>query len=291
MQIQWFPGHMAKTRRELEESITKVDLVAELADARIPDSSRNPVLDELVGNKPRILVLTRRDQADPQETERWLAYYRATGLYALAVDAKSGSGCQGFAPLAREALAEKIERWNARGMKGAHLKIMVVGIPNVGKSSFINRLSGRAAVKAEDRPGVTRQKQWIRLSGGLDLLDTPGMLWPKLEEGRVGEHLAFTGAIRDDILDLETLAARLLALLAERAPALVAERFGITDGNMSEVELLETAARRRGFLIKGGEIDGERTARVLLDEYRGGKLGRITLEPASAEPTPDVKGE
>ncbi len=213
MQIQWYPGHMAKTRRELEESIKKIDLVAELADARIPESSRNPVLDEIAGAKPRILVLTRKDQADPDETDRWIRYYQSAGLFAIAVDAKSGGGCQNFAPLARKALAEKIERRKARGMEGAALKVMVVGIPNVGKSSFINRLAGRAAAKAEDRPGVTRQRQWIRLPGGLDLLDTPGMLWPKLEEGKVGEHLAFTGAIRDDILDLQTLGARLLKVL------------------------------------------------------------------------------
>ena len=278
--IQWFPGHMAKTRRLMRDSVKLVDLVVELTDARIPQSSRNPELSSLVGKKPRIILLNKWDAADPEATARWCDHYRARGIPALATDCRSGRGLGGFLPLVKETLAEKLAQWEQKGMGGRPIRLMIVGIPNVGKSSLINRLSGRRSAKVEDRPGVTRGKQWVTLESGLELLDMPGVLWPKFEDKQVGEYLAFTGAVKDDILDVEALACRLAEILARRYPALLEERYklaGLT-GEEEGYQLLEAIGRKRGMLISGGEVNTERAAIMLLDEFRGGKIGRISLE-------------
>ena len=279
--IQWFPGHMAKTRRLMRDSVKLVDLVVELTDARIPQSSRNPELGSIVGKKSRIILLNKCDAADPEATARWCDYYRSKGIPALATDCRSGKGLGGFLPLVREVLAEKMAQWERKGMGGRPIRMMIVGIPNVGKSSLINRLSGRRSAKVEDRPGVTRGKQWVTLESGLELLDMPGVLWPKFEDKQVGEYLAFTGAVKDDILDVEALACRLAEILAQRYPALLRERYKLADdltGEEEGYELLEAIGRKRGMLISGGEVNPERAAIMLLDEFRGGKIGRISLE-------------
>ncbi|MDR2670458.1 MAG: ribosome biogenesis GTPase YlqF [Oscillospiraceae bacterium] len=285
MRVQWFPGHMAKTRRLIAEHCRLVDAVCEVADARIPLASRNPELPALSGGKPSLLVLNRADQADAAACARWAEHYRAHGLLSVETDCRSGAGVDRFLPAVRTLLREKIEAYRARGQVGRPLRLMIVGIPNVGKSSLINRLAGRRAAAAEDRPGVTRGKQWYRLAQGLELLDTPGVLWPKFEDERTGLLLAYTGAIRDDILDVETLAAHLMALLGRRYPEALAARYQLVPGPEPDgFALLEAAARRRGFLLSGGVPDTERMARTLLDEYRGGRLGRFTLEEPEAAP-------
>lgn len=277
--MQWFPGHMAKTRRLIQESLSQVDLVLEIADARIPASSRNPELHKWLGEKPRILMLNKCDNADPEATKRWLEYYRRQGLPAMACDCKSGAGVGQFIPLVKKTLAELLERRKEKGMAGRMIRIMVVGVPNVGKSSFINRMSGQKRAKVEDRPGVTRGKQWVSLDKDVELLDMPGVLWPKFDDPAVGEKLAFTGAVKDDILDTEHLAARLLGILAREYPDRVEERYKLTDfAGFADYELLEAVGRKRGMLISGGEVNTERAAAAVLDEYRAGKLGTITLE-------------
>ena len=281
MNIQWYPGHMAKTRRQMLENLKNIDLVCELVDARIPQVSRNPDMDEIAGDKPRMMILNRVDLADPEATRRWASFYRAQGYAALETDSQHGTGTGRFAAAARERLADKISAWNEKGQTGRAVRVMVVGIPNVGKSTFINRVLGRKSAKAADKPGVTRGAQWFRVPGGIDLLDTPGILWPKFDDERVGILLAVTGAVKDDILDLETLACRLFELLAVRAPQAIVDRYKLTIPEQSDFlgyDLLQQAGRKRGFLISGGEIDTERMARILLDEFRGGVLGRITLE-------------
>ena len=286
MNIQWYPGHMTKTRRQMAEDIKFVDLVAEVVDARIPISSRNPDIDELVGEKPRLVILNRADQADPTMNERWKAWFKAQGFAVLETDAKNGRGVNQFSGIIREALKEKLEAWKEKGQVGRPIRAMVVGVPNVGKSTFINQVAKRKSAKAGDRPGVTRGKQWVAVDSGLDLLDTPGILWPKFEDETTGLHLAFTGAVKAEIMDLETLACHLMEKLAESYPDTLNERYKITipERTGEEVgleygyDLLERAARKRGFLISGGETDTERMARILLDEFRGGKLGRFTLE-------------
>ena len=281
MNIQWYPGHMAKTRRQMLENLKNIDLVCELVDARIPQVSRNPDMDEIAGDKPRMMILNRVDLADPEATRRWASFYRAQGYAVLETDSQHGTGTGRFAAAARERLADKISAWNEKGQTGRAVRVMVVGIPNVGKSTFINRVLGRKSAKAADKPGVTRGAQWFRVPGGIDLLDTPGILWPKFDDERVGILLAVTGAIKDDILDLETLACRLFELLAVRAPQTIVDRYKLTIPEQSDFlgyDLLQQAGRKRGFLISGGEIDTERMARILLDEFRGGVLGRITLE-------------
>ena len=281
MNIQWYPGHMAKTRRQMLENLKNIDLVCELVDARIPQVSRNPDMDEIAGDKPRMIILNRTDLADPEMTRRWAAWYRAQGYSVLETDSQHGAGTNRFAAAARERIAEKIAQWNEKGQTGRAARAMVVGIPNVGKSTFINRVLGRKSAKAADKPGVTRGAQWFRVAGGIDLLDTPGILWPKFDDERTGILLAVTGAVKDDILDTETLACKLFELLAQRAPQAIIDRYRITipeDSDFPGYDMLEQAGRRRGFLISGGEIDTERMARILLDEYRGGVLGRITLE-------------
>lgn len=281
MNIQWYPGHMAKTRRQMLENLKNIDLVCELVDARIPQVSRNPDMDEIAGDKPRMMILNRVDLADPEATRRWASFYRAQGYAVLETDSQHGTGTGRFAAAARERLADKISAWNEKGQTGRAVRVMVVGIPNVGKSTFINRVLGRKSAKAADKPGVTRGAQWFRVPGGIDLLDTPGILWPKFDDERVGILLAVTGAVKDDILDLETLACRLFELLAVRAPQAIVDRYKLTIPEQSDFlgyDLLQQAGRKRGFLISGGELDTERMARILLDEFRGGVLGRITLE-------------
>ena len=281
--VQWFPGHMAKARRKIEESISKVDLVLELCDARIPKSSRNPLLSRMLRSKPRLLLLNKSDLADPAQTAKWLGYYEKKKIPALAIDAKSGKNLKKLLPKAREILSEKIAAWEKRGMVGRSIRIMVVGIPNVGKSALINALcrgSGVGKAEVRDQPGVTRENRWFTIGKGFDLLDTPGVLWHKFEDPRQGEALAFTGAVNDEILDTYELALHLLKKLCILAPKQLAERYKLSDEALSlpEEELLSTIALRRGMLISGGEVDTERCALMLLDEFRGGKIGAITLE-------------
>lgn len=278
MNIQWYPGHMTKTRRQMEADLKLVDAVCEIVDARIVISSRNPDIDSICGNKPRIVILNRLDLADPDATNRWVQYFRNKGIAAVATDCKSRKGIAAFTPAVRQLLQEKIQRDAAKGMAKA-LRIMVVGIPNVGKSTLINQISGRKGAKAENRPGVTRGKQWVTVDSGLLLLDTPGILWPKFEDPNVGMMLAYTGAVKDGIMDLEELASRLMSLLWQRYPEKVKERYNIDcPGDTPGWELLQAAGKKRGYLLARGEVDTERMAKVLLDEFRGGKLGRFTLE-------------
>ena len=279
MNIQWYPGHMTKTRRQMEADLKHVDIVVELVDARIPISSRNPDIDAICGDKPRIIMLNRADQADPQRTKAWVNYFTQRGIQAAAVDSRSGTGVNGMVALARNALKDQIARWKEKGQVGRPVRAMVVGVPNVGKSTFINKLARRQSAKAGDRPGVTRGKQWVSVDKGLELLDTPGILWPKFEDKTTGLHLAFTGAVKDEVTDMEGLACALLELLRDRYPQTVAERYKLTGLDEQQGwELLEQGARKRGMLISGGEADTERMAKVLLDEFRGGRLGRFTLE-------------
>ena len=279
MNIQWFPGHMTKARRMITENVRLVDIVCEIIDARIPVSSRNPDLDELTGDKPRLIIMNRVDQADPAVTKQWAEHFKKQGRFVLEVECKTGAGTAGFQSAVRGILKEKLESFAAKGQTGRPIRAMVVGVPNVGKSSFINRIAKRKAAAASDKPGVTRGKQWIRITNDLELLDTPGILWPRFDSQTVGENLAFTGAVKDDILDIETLAANLISRLAETYPKNLEARYKITleEGEKS-FELLEKAAKKRGFLISRGEPDIERMANVLLDEFRGGVLGRISLE-------------
>jgi len=279
MNIQWYPGHMTKTRRMMEENLKLVDAVCEILDARIPVSSRNPDIDAICGNKPRMIILNRIDLADPNMVKVWSDYFRSKGMAVIATDCKTKKGISSFVPAIRTLLAEKLQRYAEKGQIGRPLKIMIVGIPNVGKSTFINQIAGRKGAKAENRPGVTRGKQWVTVDQGLLLLDTPGILWPKFEDPEVGMRLAYTGAVKDDIMDLESLACSLIRVLWERYPDAVRARYKIEMPEEAEGwELLEAAGRKRGFLISGGDVDLERMARVLLEEYRSSKLGRFTFE-------------
>ena len=277
---------MTKTRRMVTAELGNMDAVCEIIDARIPLSSRNLDIDELTAGKRRIVVLNRVDQADPDMTKKWAAYFRSLGYAVIEVDAKSGAGVKQFAPAVRALLKDKLDAYEAKGQVGRVLRVMVLGIPNVGKSTFINKVSGRKTAKAEDRPGVTRGKQWVPVDRTLELLDTPGILWPKFEDPEVGIRLAFTGAIKDDVVDIEELAMRLMDYLGRNYPRAIFERYKVTaeDGDDGWA-LLQKAARRRGFLISGGEVDTERMSRILLDEFRGGKLGRFTLETVPEEPS------
>ncbi len=284
LQIQWYPGHMTKTRRMMESDLRLVDAVCEIVDARIPVSSRNPDLDSICGDKPRMIILNRIDMADPARTKQWAAWFKARGMAVIQTDCKSRKGITDFAPALRRLLADKLRRYAEKGMVGKPLKVMVVGIPNVGKSTFINQVAGRKGAKAENRPGVTRGKQWVTVDQGLLLLDTPGILWPKFEDPEVGVRLAFTGAVKDDILDLESLAARLAGVLWRNYPEAMRARYKLDPApDVSDPDLLLEIGKRRGYLISGGEIDLERTSRVLLEEYRAAKIGRFTLELPPAE--------
>ena len=278
MNIQWYPGHMTKTRRQIEADLKLLDAVCEIVDARIPMSSRNPDIDSICGAKPRIIVLNRMDLADPEATKRWAAYFRSKGMAVVITDCKSRKGSNDFVPAARSVLKEKLERDAAKGMHRP-VKVMVVGIPNVGKSTLINQISGRKGAKAENRPGVTRGKQWVTVDTSLQLLDTPGILWPKFEDPNVGLMLAFTGAVKEDVIDIEELSTRLMELLWRYYPQVVKERYGVeAKPEIPAYELLEMAGKKRGFLMSGGVVNTERMAKVLLDEYRSGKLGRLTFE-------------
>lgn len=283
MSINWYPGHMARTRRLMQEDLKNIDVVCEIADARIPCSSRNPELDKLARGKRRLLVLNRADQAEPSKTERWIAYYRSQGLSVIATDSQKGGFLPAFTSAVRAVCADLIRRNEEKGQAGKTIRLMIVGVPNVGKSSFINRLLGRKSAIAEDRPGVTRRNQWYTLPGGFDFMDTPGMLWPKIEDDEIGFRLAFTGTIRDEILDLEDLACRLLVLLEKEAPGALERRYGVVPDVSQPYDALCALGKKRGFIVSGGEVNTERMARVLLDEFRGGKLGRITLESPPEE--------
>lgn len=278
--IQWFPGHMAKTRRAIAANLKLVDAVAEVIDARTPLSSRNPEIDKMTASKPRIVLLNKCDLADANATGNWINYLKKDNVTALAVDCKSGKGINKVLPtLKTTVLKELMAKRERSGMSGAAVRLMILGIPNVGKSSLINRLAGGKRAKVEDRPGVTRVKQWVKLSDNTELLDMPGVLWPKLEDQTAAVRLAFTGAISDDILDIETLAMMLLIYLAENYPQALKERYRLElKGGESGFELLEAVGRKRGMVISGGEINCERAAITVLDEFRSGKLGRITLE-------------
>ncbi len=286
MNIQWYPGHMTKTRRQMEADLKLVDIVVEIIDARIPVSSRNPDIDAICGGKPRLIVLNRVDQADPAMSREWTAWFKGQGFSVLETDSKSGGGVGQFSAVVQGVLRDQIAKWREKGQVGRPVRAMVVGIPNVGKSTFINKTAKKKSAKAGDRPGVTRGKQWVNVDATLDLLDTPGILWPKFEDETTGLHLAFTGAVKDEIMDVETLGCHLMALLGERYPQALGA-YKLTEVPAREAgendvawgyRLLQACAGKRGMKISGGELDTERMARVLLDEYRGGKLGRFTLE-------------
>ena len=283
--IQWFPGHMAKTRRIIKECLSQVDVVIELLDARIPYSSRNPETKKLVGSKPLLTLLTKASLADPEKSKLWVSYYNAHGSTAVLIDSVTGLGMNEFKKAINTLLAEKLERYKNKGMEGRRLKAMIVGIPNVGKSSFINKLAGGKKAKVENRPGVTLTKQWITTDVGLDLMDTPGVLWPKFEDEAVGQNLAITGAIRDAILDTEELAMILCARLMVCAPREFTERYKLSLDEASELdsyELFELVGKKRGLLMSGGVVNQERCADMLLEEFRSAKIGKITLEVPDA---------
>ena len=279
--IQWFPGHMTKTKRQIQSSLKLVDAVAEIIDARIPVSSRNPDLAKLVQNKPRVILLNKCDMANQTPTKMWIDYFKKQNLVAIPVDCKSGRGLDKFAPAVNTVMSHKIARLKEKGMVNPTIRIMIVGIPNVGKSSFINKMVKKNRAKVEDRPGVTRGNQWYTIAKNLEMLDTPGVLWPKFDDKTVGEHLAFTGAVKDQILDIELLAVRLLDFIKELKPADFITRFKLENEdieNIDSYELLKMIGKKRGMLVSGGEIDTERAAIMLLDEFRSAKLGRITVE-------------
>ena len=276
--IQWFPGHMTKARRKIKEVLPLIDAVAEVVDARIPLSSRNPELKDIIGDKPHIILLNKCDMADKAVTEEWIRYYKTQNITAIALDCKTGKGLNAFKDTVKTALADKLEAYRQKGMVGKPLIVMVVGIPNVGKSSFINKIAGNTKAKVENRPGVTRGNQWFTIDKQLELLDTPGVLWPKFEDKTVGEHLAFTGAVKDRVLDTELLAMRLLEILAENYRDLLTKRYGDIDFDCDSYELLCRIGKKRGMVIRGGETDTERAANMLLEEYRNCKIGFITLE-------------
>ena len=277
--VQWFPGHMAKTRRKIKESLSLVDGVTELRDARIPLSSTNPELNDLIGNKPKIILLNKADLADETTTAQWVGYYKSCGIMALPVDCRSGRGLSAYRSAVSEVLKDKIDSNREKGMSGKALRLMVVGIPNTGKSSFINRMAGNGKAKVEDRAGVTRHNQWYVLGGGIELLDTPGVLWPKFEDPEVGYKLAFTGSIKDQILDIEELSVRLLDIMKKDYPDRLSQRYKVADfSDLPGWELLQLIGRKRGMLVSGGEVDTLRAATMLFDELRGGKLGRISFE-------------
>ncbi len=279
MNIQWFPGHMTRAQRMIEDNLKLVDAVCEILDARIPSASRNPDIDRLAAGKPRLVILNRCDLADPEATARWRRWFQERGISILETDARTGRGINGFVPAVKELLADRLREYEAKGQAGRTLRVMILGIPNVGKSTFINKVAGRKAAIAGDRPGVTRGRQWISIDAGLDLLDTPGILWPKFDSQEVGEMLAITNAIKADVLDKETLGANFMLRLRDNYPGALRDRYRMEpDPGLNGYELLEQAAKKRGFLVSRGEYDIERMANTLLKEYHEGKLGRLTLE-------------
>lgn len=284
--IQWFPGHMTKTKRQIQSSLKLVDAVAEIIDARIPISSRNPDLNKLIQNKPRVILLNKCDMANQTATKMWIDHYAKQGITAIAVDCKSGRNLNKFPAAVNIVMKDKIQRLQTKGMKNPMMRIMIVGIPNVGKSSFINKIAKQNRAKVEDRPGVTRGNQWFTISKNLEMLDTPGVLWPRFDDKIVGEHLAFTGAVKDQVVDIELLAIRLLDFLKQLKPAEFISRFKLDETQLDSIEsyeLLSIIGKKRGMLISGGEIDTERAAIMLLDEFRSAKLGRITVEMPNGE--------
>ena len=276
--IQWFPGHMTKTRRKIQEILPIIDAVAEIVDARVPISSRNPDLLDIIKDKPLMILLNKCDMADPKETAKWIDYYRSIGVSAVPIDCKTGKGIGNFKEMVKATLADKLEVFKSKGMVGKPLRVMVVGIPNVGKSTFINSIAGKGRVKVENRPGVTRGNQWVTIDKQLELLDTPGVLWPKFEDQTVGERLAFTGAVKDAVLDIELLAVRLIENLKENYPELLIQRYKIEDLDAEPYDILCEIGKKRGMMIRGGETDTERASAMLLEEYRNCKIGQITLE-------------
>ena len=284
--IQWFPGHMTKTKRQIQASLKLVDAVAEIIDARIPVSSRNPDLDKLLQSKPRLILMNKSDMANATATRMWMDHNAKQGVTALAIDCKSGRNLNRVPAAVDAVLKEKIDRLKAKGMKNPTMRLMIVGIPNVGKSSFINKIVKQNRAKVEDRPGVTRGNQWFTISKNLEMLDTPGVLWPRFDDKIVGEHLAFTGAVKDQVVDIELLAVRLLDFLKRLKPEDFISRFKLQEQDLDSTDsydLLQIIGKKRGMLVSGGEIDTERAAIMLLDEFRGGKLGRITVEMPNGE--------
>ena len=276
--IQWFPGHMAKAERNIKSQLPLVDAVVEIIDSRIPVSSRNPDLSKIIENKPRIIVLNKCDMADEKETKKWVEFYESQGITALTVDCKTGKGIKSFAPAVKKVLDGKLESYRQKGMVGKTLRVMVVGIPNVGKSTFINRISGGTKAKVENRPGVTKGNQWYSIDKELDLLDTPGVLWPKFEDKLVGEHLAFIGSVKSEVIDIELLGLRICEFLAENYPEMIEERYKLSPDGLDGYSLMCEIGKKRGFVIRGGETDEERTAKMIADEFKNGIIGRITIE-------------
>ena len=290
--IQWFPGHMAKTRRMMADCLGQVDIVLELLDARIPYSSKNPEIEKLTAGKPKLTVLTKASIADPETSRKWMEYFEKRGENAVLIDSSDSLGIKSLSDAVKKTLKDKIDRYNAKGMEGRRLKAMVVGIPNVGKSSLINRLSGAKRAKVEDRPGVTVNKQWVTTKLGIDLLDMPGVLWPKFEDVLVGENLALTGAIKDDILDIERIGLILIHRLRGMYPSELAARYKLTDTDwqsMTDLQLMELIGKKRGCLIPGGIVDTERVSNLLVDEFRAGRIGRMTIDPLPSNDTPSEK--
>lgn len=282
LDIQWFPGHMTKTRRRMEKDLPLIDLVAELIDARIPFSSSNPDLPEIIGTKPRLILLNKCDMADDSITDKWVKYYKQKGITALCIDAKSGKGFNKIIPTVREILSDRLKQLEAKGMGGRTLRVMAVGVPNVGKSSFINRLAGANRAKVANKPGVTRGAQWFMIAKGVELMDTPGVLWPKFEDKIVGERLAFTGAVKDAVVDIELLSMRLIATLRkeEKYKQMLKDRYKLdeTAFELDDYDLLSEIGKKRGMKISGGDVDTERCANMLLEEFRNVKIGKISLE-------------
>ncbi|MBQ7623975.1 MAG: ribosome biogenesis GTPase YlqF [Clostridia bacterium] len=278
MSINWYPGHMEKSRRIMSRDLKNIDAVCEITDARIPKSSRNPELNKICSGKRRMLVLNRADQADPDITSEWLDYYKNRGYTVIATDSEKGGFAKAFTAAAAKCCADLIAKNNEKGQVGRVIRLMIVGIPNVGKSSFINRLIGKKSAIAADKPGVTRANQWYSLEGGFDFMDTPGLLWPKIEDDETGYKLAFTGTVKDDILDLEDVACRFIRLLRNDYPSVIYDRYGVSCDDGDDYDILGKIAQKRSLMLRGSEPDTERAAKMLLTEFRSGKLGRITLE-------------
>lgn len=281
MTIQWFPGHMAKARRQVQEKLKLIDVVIELADARIPNSSRNPMIDEIISSKPRLILLNKADLADDVKTREWLSYYKSKGIKALAIDAQAGKGMKAIVESCQELVKEKWDKWKAKGVKPRAIRVLIVGIPNVGKSTLINKLAKKNIAKTGDRPGVTTAQQWIKVGTELELLDTPGILWPKFEDQMVGLRLATTGAIKDNILNLQDVAVYALRYLSEHYPSELKDRYGLQEISEEIVELFDDIGKRRGCLMGGGMIDYDKTSEMVLRELRAGKLGKLTFESPS----------
>lgn len=282
MNIQWYPGHMVKTKRQIEESLKIIDVVIELLDARIPVSSKNPDIDELIKNKPKVVLLNKCTLADEKITREWIKYFKDKGIYALDIDSVSGKNISKVYPVLKEAVKDKFERKAAKGIVGRPIRALVVGIPNVGKSSFINKISNKSSAKTGDLPGVTRSKQWIKVNKEFELLDTPGILWPKFEDEKVALHLAYTKSIKEEIIDIEELSLKFIDEMKDKFPKCIQERYKV-EMDKTAIEILKEIGKKRGCIVSGGEIDTLRAANILFEDYRSGKLGKITLESPKYE--------